>query len=77
VIEVTIKFTQDELELLIEVLERTPHNNTLENELRNQLRTIRSNIEIKKNQMAEDSKNKPNEEIKFISANPTSAEHKE
>ena len=36
-----IKFSLIELEIMIEVLERTPHDNTVENSLREDLRNIR------------------------------------
>jgi hypothetical protein len=70
-----IKFSLEELELMIEVLARTPHNNTLENQLRKDLRVIRKDIENKKQQAEQDMKKRPDESIKVISANPTSAEH--
>ena len=63
-----IKFSLAELEIMIEVLERTPHNNTVENKLREDLRNIRKNTE-------QEADNKPDESIKAIVANPTSAEH--
>ena len=40
-----IKFSLAELEIMIEVLERTPHNNSVENKLREDLRNILKNIE--------------------------------
>ena len=70
-----IKFSLAELEIMIEVLERTPHNNTVENKLREDLRNIRKNIEDQKVKAEQEKDNKPDESIKVIVANPTSAEH--
>ena len=70
-----IKFSLAELEIMIEVLERTPHNNTVENKLREDLRNIRKNIEEQKVKAEQEADNKPDESIKVIAANPTSAEH--
>lgn len=70
-----IKFSFQELELLIEVMERNRVNSDKENKLRHDLRSIRENAEIKKNNYIDDMDKKPNEEVKFISSNPTSAEH--
>ena len=72
---ITIRLNQEELETLIEVLERTPHNNTLENGLRKDLRHIRKQVEDKRKEYEERVNALPKEETKFISANPTSAEH--
>lgn len=70
-----IKFSLAELEIMIEVLERTPHNNTVENKLREDLRNIRKNIEDEKVKAEQEADSKPDECIKAIVANPTSAEH--
>jgi len=70
-----IKFSLAELEIMIEVLERTPHNNSVENKLREDLRNIRKNIEDEKVKAEQEADNKPDESIKVIAANPTSAEH--
>jgi trans-2-enoyl-CoA reductase len=70
----TIKFSFEELELLIEVMERNRIDNDSENKLRHDLREIRKNAEDKTNSLMEDMKNKPKEEIRLI-PNPTSAEH--
>lgn len=70
-----IKFSLAELEIMIEVLERTPHNNSVENKLREDLRAIRKNIEDQKVKAEQEADNKPDESIKAIAANPTSAEH--
>ena len=70
-----IKFSLFELELMIEVLDRMPHNNTLENSLREDLRAIRKDVEDKKIKAEQDTKSKPDESIKVFTPNPTSAEH--
>ena len=69
-----IKFSLEELELMIEVLARTPHDNTLENSLRKDLRNIRKNVEEQKVKAEQEAKNKPDEKLRLI-PNPTSAEH--
>ena len=69
-----IKFSLEELELMIEVLARTPHDNTLENSLRKDLRNIRKNVEDQKVKAEQDARDKPDEELRLIT-NPTSAEH--
>ena len=69
-----IKFSLEELETLIEILERTPHNNSVENKLREDLRNIRKKIEERKVKAEQDAKNKPDEKLRLI-PNPTSAEH--
>ena len=70
-----IKFSLEELELMIEVLDRMPHNNTLENSLREDLRAIRKDVEDKKIKAEQDAESKPDESIKVFTPNPTSAEH--
>ena len=70
-----IKFSLEELELMIEVLARTPHDNTLENKLREDLRGIRKDVEDKKIKAEKDAESKPDESIKVFTPNPTSAEH--
>ena len=69
-----IKFSLEELELMIEVLARTPHDNTLENSLRKDLRSIRKDVEEQKVKAEQEAKNKPDEKLRLI-PNPTSAEH--
>jgi len=59
-----IKFSLAELEIMIEVLERTPHNNSVENKLREDLRNIRKNIEDEKVKAEQEKDNKPDESIK-------------
>ena len=70
-----IKFSLFELELMIEVLDRMPRDNTLENSLREDLRAIRKDVEDKKIKAEKDAESKPDESIKVFTPNPTSAEH--
>lgn len=72
---IAIRFSLAELEIMIEVLERTPHNNSVENKLREDLRNIRKAAEDEKVKAEQEADNKPDESIKAIAANPTSAEH--
>jgi hypothetical protein len=69
-----IKFSFEELELLIEVMERNRIDNDNENKLRHDLRSIRKNAEDKKNRLAEEQAKRPDENIRKL-PNPTSAEH--
>ena len=71
---VLIKFTLEELELLIEVMERNRIDNDNENKLRHDLRKIREQVENEKNRLAEEMAKRPKEEMRLI-PNPTSAEH--
>ena len=71
---VLIKFTLEELELLIEVMERNRINNDNENTLRHDLRSIREQVENEKNRLAEEMAKRPDENIRKL-PNPTSAEH--
>jgi predicted phage gp36 major capsid-like protein len=71
---VLIKFTLEELELLIEVMERNRIDNDNENTLRHDLRSIREQVEEKKNRLAEEMAKRPDENIRKL-PNPTSAEH--
>jgi len=69
-----IKFSFEELELLIEVMERNRIDNDNENKLRHDLRQIRKDAEDKKNRLAEQMAKRPDENIRKL-PNPTSAEH--
>ena len=69
-----IKFSFEELELLIEVMERNRIDNDNENKLRHDLRKIRKDAEDKKNRLAEEMAQRPDENIRKL-PNPTSAEH--
>ena len=71
---VLIKFTLEELELLIEIMERNRIDNDNENKLRHDLRKIRKDAEDKKNRLEEEMANRPKEEVRLM-PNPTSAEH--
>ena len=71
---VLIKFTLEELELLIEVMERNRIDNDNENTLRHDLRSIREKVENEKNRLAEEMAKRPDENIRKL-PNPTSAEH--
>jgi predicted phage gp36 major capsid-like protein len=71
---VLIKFTLEELELLIEVMERNRIDNDNENTLRHDLRSIREQVENEKNRLAEEMAKRPDENIRKL-PNPTSAEH--
>lgn len=71
---VHIKFTLEELELLIEVMERNRIDNDNENTLRHDLRSIREQVENEKNRLAEEMAKRPDENIRKL-PNPTSAEH--
>ena len=69
-----IKFSFEELELLIEVMERNRIDNDNENTLRHDLRSIREKVENEKNRLAEEMAKRPDENIRKL-PNPTSAEH--
>ena len=71
---VLIKLTLEELELLIEVMERNRIDNDNENTLRHDLRKIREQVENEKNRLAEEMAKRPDENIRKL-PNPTSAEH--
>ena len=71
---VLVKFTLEELELLIEVMERNRIDNDNENSLRHDLRSIREQVENEKNRLAEEMAKRPDENIRKL-PNPTSAEH--
>ena len=71
---VLVKLTLEELELLIEVMERNRIDNDNENDLRHDLRKIREQVENEKNRLAEEMAKRPDENIRKL-PNPTSAEH--
>ena len=73
---VLVKLTLEELELLIEVMERNRIDNDNENKLRHDLRKIRKDAEDKKNRLEEEMAKRPKEEVRLM-PNPTSAEHRE
>ncbi len=74
--DIVIKFAHEELELLIEIMERHRLDEDNENKLRNDLKKIRKDSEDKKILREEELKKKPSEEIR-LKPNPTSAEHVE
>ena len=71
---VLVELTLEELELLIEVMERNRIDNDNENTLRHDLRSIREQVENEKNRLAEEMAKRPDENIRKL-PNPTSAEH--
>ena len=64
--ELLIKLTSQELELLIEIMERSRVDSDPENKLRSDLKLIRSEAEKRKSM--------PDEEVRKM-PNPTSSEH--
>tara|TARA_Y100000361_G_C10928334_1_gene222567 strand:- start:155 stop:382 length:228 start_codon:yes stop_codon:yes gene_type:complete len=72
--ELLIKLTSQELELLIEIMERSRVDSDPENKLRSDLKLIRSQAEQTKQQELERRKSMPNEEVRKM-PNPTSSEH--
>jgi len=72
--DIIVKFAHEELELLIEIMERHRLDKDDENKLRNDLKKIRKDSEDKKIKREEELKKKPSEEIR-LKPNPTSAEH--
>jgi hypothetical protein len=74
--DIIVKFAHEELELLIEIMERHRLDKDKENKLRNDLKKIRKDSEDKKILREKELKNKPSEEIR-LKPNPTSAEHVE
>jgi hypothetical protein len=74
--DIIVKFAHEELELLIEIMERHRLDEDNENKLRNDLKKIRKDSEDKKILRETELKKKPSEEIR-LKPNPTSAEHVE
>jgi hypothetical protein len=72
---ITFKFTLEELENIIEVYSRQPHDDPLENQVRTDLKNIRLKVEKKINEEKKAAETRPSEEMKLVSANPTSVEH--
>ena len=71
---IIVKLKLEELELLIEIVERNRIDNDNENQLRNDLRSIREKVENEKKRLAEEMAKRPKEEVRLM-PNPTSAEH--
>ena len=72
---ITFKFTLEELETIIEVYSRQPHDEPLENQVRTDLKNIRLQVEKKINEEKKSAETRPYEEERLTSANPTSVEH--
>ena len=72
---ITFKFTLEELENIIEVYSRQPHDAPLENQVRTDLKNIRLQVEKKINEEKKSAETRPSEEERLTSANPTSVEH--
>ena len=72
---ITFKFTLEEIENIIEVYSRQPHDEPLENQVRTDLINIRLQVEKKINEEKKSAETRHDEEMKLISANPTSVEH--
>ena len=72
--ELLIKLTSQELELLIEIMERSRVDSDPENKLRSDLKLIRSQAEKRKQQELDRRKSMPDEEVRKM-PNPTSSEH--
>ena len=77
-IVITCKFTVPEIENMIEVYSREPHDDPLEKRVEEDLRNIRKKAEDEINrrkQTKERVEPLPSEEERLTSANPTSTEH--
>ena len=74
-LQITFKFRLEELENMIEVYTRQPHDSPLEDGIRKDLRNIRMKVEERINIEKKAAEKRPNEEVKLTSANPTSVEH--
>lgn len=72
--DIIIKLSLKELELLIESLERSKTDREEESALRRDLKQIRLSAELKKNSEARKQALRPREEIRLM-PNITSAEH--
>ena len=72
--ELLIKLTSQELELLIEIMERSRVDSDPENKLRSDLKLIRSEAEKRKQQELDRRRSMPDEEVRKM-PNPTSSEH--
>jgi len=74
-ISITFKFRLEELENMIEVYTRQPHKSELEDGIRQDLRNIRIKVEERINIEKEKAEQRPSENMRTSSANPTSVEH--
>ena len=74
-LQITFKFRLEELENMIEVYTRQPHDNPLEDGIRQDLRNIRIKVEEKINVEKKAAEKRPSEEEYLASVNPASVEH--
>jgi len=75
-LRITFKFRLEELENMIEVYTRQPHDNPLEDGIRKDLRNIRMKVEERINvEKKAAEKRVPSEEEYLASVNPASVEH--
>ena len=77
-IVITCKFTIHEIENMIEVYSREPHDDPLEKRVEEDLRNIRKKAEDEINRRKKEKErveSLPDEEERLTSANPTSTEH--
>tara|TARA_R100000656_G_scaffold123896_2_gene100989 strand:+ start:1447 stop:1698 length:252 start_codon:yes stop_codon:yes gene_type:complete len=74
-LRITFKFRLEELENMIEVYTRQPHDSPLEDGIRKDLRNIRMKVEERINVEKKRTAEIPYEEEKLTSVNPASVEH--
>tara|TARA_R100001530_G_scaffold46027_1_gene34610 strand:+ start:105 stop:356 length:252 start_codon:yes stop_codon:yes gene_type:complete len=74
-LRITFKFRLEELENMIEVYTRQPHDSPLEDGIRKDLRNIRMKVEERINVEKKRTAEIPSEEEYLTSVNPTSVEH--
>jgi putative lipase involved disintegration of autophagic bodies len=74
-LQITFKFRLEELENMIEVYTRQPHDSPLEDGIRKDLRNIRMKVEERINVEKKRTAEIPSEEEYLTSVNPTSVEH--
>ena len=75
IISITFKFRLEELENMIEVYTRQPKKGELEDGIRQDLRNIRIKVEERIILEKKAEEQRPPEDMREASANPTSAEH--
>ena len=74
-LRITFKFRLEELENMIEVYTRQPHDSPLEDGIRKDLRNIRMKVEERINVEKKAAEKRPSEEEYLASVNPASVEH--
>lgn len=74
-LQITFKFRLEELENMIEVYTRQPHDNPLEDGIRKDLRNIRIKVEERINIEKKAAEKRPSEEEYLASVNPDFVEH--